>query len=185
VKRVAGLLWLALAGLSACHPLSRLRRDDAQVDLRWSGSDEGKVSSGATAEWCGLLRLLEIRAIRGDTGVALAIYPSDSLVPGKYPVRDPVRAESLPPAAGVAVRWATRTSIKGFQGESGSVILERSGSGPVSGRVEALARSATDTGRIHVTGTFQNLSVRKSTRGCVRPAGDTVGDAPPPDTLVH
>jgi hypothetical protein len=185
MKPVGGLIWLALVAFSACNPLNPLGRDDAQLDLRWTGTDEGKISSQATAEWCGLLRLLEIRGIRGDTGVALAIYPVDTLVPGKYLVKDPSRADSLRPAAGVAVRWATRTSIRGFQGESGSVVFERAGSGPLSGRLQALARSATDTGRINITGTFQNLSVRTSTRGCVRPPRDSTRDAPPPDTLIH
>jgi len=155
------------------------------MDLHWTGSDRGKVSAGATAEWCSLLRLLEIRVIRGDTGIALAIYPRDTVLPGKYPVKEPARAESLAPAAGIAVRWATPTSIKGFQGESGSVVLERSGGGSLSGRVEALARSATDTGRINISGSFHSLSVRTSTRGCVRPARDSVKAASPPDTLVH
>jgi hypothetical protein len=129
--------------------------------------------------------MLEIRAVVGDTGVAIAVYPRDTLAAGKYPVMDPVRAESLPPAAGLALRWAAQTSIKGFQGESGSIVIERSGSGELSGSLAAGARSIADTGRLKVRGKFQHLAVAVSKRGCTRSAQDTAGDAAAGDTLVH
>ncbi|MFL5403564.1 MAG: hypothetical protein ACJ8BF_12175 [Gemmatimonadales bacterium] len=185
MRRFAGLLSLGLVGLSACKEVARLRGGGDDIEVHWTGADQGKVSGTATAEWCSLLRLLEVQALAGDTGVALAIYPTDTLAAGKYPVMDPAKAESLPPAAGLALRWPTQTSIKGFQGESGSVVLERSGSGQLSGSVAAVARSITDNGRLRVTGTFRDLTVRPSTRGCVRAGRDTARNAPPADTLIH
>lgn len=140
-----------------------------QLDAHWTGTEEGRISGPATAEWCSIRKLLEIRALQGDTGVALALYPTDTIVAGEYRVIDPPKAESLPPAAGVALRWLTQTAIRGFQGESGAVVLERSQSGTLSGHVVAGARSVTDTMRVVISGTFRNLTVRPQARGCAAP----------------
>ena len=83
---------------------------------------------------------------------------------------DPLKAESLPPAAGVALRWLTQTAVRGFEGESGTVVLERSPSGTLSVHVAAGTRSITDTLRAVLSGTFQDLTVRPQTRGCSAPA---------------
>jgi hypothetical protein len=152
------------------------------LELQWKGTDRGAFTGPATGQWCGPLRLLEIRSVKGDTGVAVAVYPRDTLVAGIYPIRPPLRAESLPPAAAVALRWAGPTSVKGFQGESGSVVLQRPSGGTVSGRLTAAARSATDTGFLELTGQFRDLAVGETKVGCI--AGDTM-DAPRTDTLVH
>jgi hypothetical protein len=152
------------------------------VELRWQGTETGRLSASATAEWCALLKVLEIRSVRGDTGVALAIFPVETLLAGTYPIKLAAKAESTRPAAGFALRWAGQTFVRGFQGESGTVILERSPVGNMSGRMSAATRSATDTGALTVTGDFRDLAVRTSREGCV--AGDTL-DAPRIDTLIH
>jgi hypothetical protein len=135
--------------------------------------------------------------VQGDTGIALALYPTKAITAGVYRVTDPARAESLPPAAGVAVRWPTQNLVQGFQGDSGVVQLERSGSGLFSGRVGARARSVVDTQRIRLSGNFRDLAVRPDTRGCP-PADSALNadsarneeaefgeDAEPPNTGVH
>jgi hypothetical protein len=192
VKQSVRALAMVLVGLSGCNRAPATPGGAGQIDVRWTGSERGRLSGKATAEWCSIHRLLEIRAIRGDTGIALAIYPADTITPGTYQVIDPAKAESLPPAAGIALRWATQIAIKGFQGESGSVVLDRSRSGELSGRVTAAARSVTDTQRVAIDGSFRDLPVRPQTRGCapplehpdedVEPDG---GDAQPSDTQLH
>jgi hypothetical protein len=182
VKRSLTLLVVLLVGLPTCKRGTISRVGAGQMDISWTGSERGRLSGRATAEWCAILRLLEIRGIGGDTGIALAIYPVDTVTPGQYRVMDPAKAESLHPAAGIALRWASPTAIKGFQGESGSVLVERSRSGELSGRVSAAARSATDTGRLDVIGTFRKLVPRTSTRGCAPHGADTLDT--PDDTLV-
>ncbi|HET6796724.1 MAG TPA: hypothetical protein VFH40_06130 [Gemmatimonadales bacterium] len=177
--RPAAVVELALlVGLAGCPG----RTSTGTLELRWKGTERGVVTGSATGQWCDLLRLLEIRVVKGDTGVAVAIYPRNTLVAGTYPIRAPLKAESLPPAAAVALRWAGPTAVKGFQGESGNIVLERSSGGAVSGRLTAAARSATDTGFLELTGQFRDLAVQSSKLGCV--AGDTL-DAPRTDTLVH
>ncbi len=153
--------------------------------MKWNGSSEGRLSGTAVASWCEIHRVLAIRTVRGDTGVALAIYPQKALVPGPYRVVEPARAESVPPAAAVAARWPTKSVIQGFQGDSGRVLLQRSGSGRLSGEVWARARSVVDTQRIVLTGSFRELMVQPDSLGCQ--PGDTLPDeaAEVPDTGVH
>ena len=187
MKRSVTALVIVLAGLPGCNRGPASRASAGQIDVRWTGSERGRLSGRATAEWCPILRVLEIHAIRGDTGMALVIYPADTITPGQYRIIDPAKAESLPPAAGIALRWATQIAVKGFQGESGSVALNRSGSGELSGRITATARSVTDTQRVTIDGSFRDLMIRPQARGCARPSKhpDEDEDAQPSDTQLH
>jgi hypothetical protein len=100
-------------------------------------------------------------------------------------VVDPVKAESLPRAAALALRWLGQNVVQGFQGESGRVVLQRSSSGLYSGRVTARARSVNDTQRISVSGSFRDLAVRRDSLGCAPPEDDAESDADSADTGVH
>lgn len=158
---------------AACRPAARGTTDSGRLDLEWTGSDPGRISGPATAEWCATRRMLEVRAVQSDTGVALALYPGETLAAGEYRVVDPVKAESVPPSAGVALRWFAENAVKGFQGNSGTVTLERSKSGQLSGDVIAEGRSVVDTQEVAITGTFRDLNVRRQSRGCAAPPGGT------------
>jgi hypothetical protein len=182
-RATAIAIWLVL--LIGCNRSPASRGGEGELEVSWSGTERGRFSTGAAAEWCGVLRLLEIHGIRGDTGIALAIFVSDTVTAGEYRVVDPARAESLPPAAALALRWASPTSIIGFQAESGSVVLEQPTSSGLSGRVKAAARSVNDTQKISVEGEFRNLSVRSQIRGCAPRPKPAVEDAEPSDTQLH
>lgn len=160
--------WVALSVLlGGCGWLPQRPAQGGRLEATWSGPDQGKISAPASAEWCPDRRVLEIRAVQGDTGIALALYPKDTLLPGRYRVVDPPRAESLPPAAAVALRSFTQNAVKGFQGDTGTVFLDRSPSGELGGSVTAGARSVIDTQRVTVRGTFQGLTVHPSPEpGC-------------------
>ena len=146
--------------------------------VEWSGSDTGRIMAPARAEWCDSLRLLEIRVVHGDSGLAVAVYPVTTPRPDSYPVRPPEDADSAPPASAVALRWFAETAIKGFQSDSGLVVLERA-DGRVSGHVTAAMRSVNDGMRLDLRGVFRDVRIVPATRGCVtRPA------AQPPDTGV-
>jgi hypothetical protein len=161
-------------------------RDEAgQIEVHWTGSERGDLSGPATAEWCSVLRQLEIRGIRGDTGFAILLHPTDTIPGGEYKVLDPIRAESLPPAAAIALRWTALTSVKGFQGESGSVALQRAPNGQLSGQVKAALRSVSDTQRLRIDGNFKDLRVRPQSRGCTRPVELPDSGAQPADTQLH
>ncbi len=171
-----GLLALALA----CSESESRTPSGASLEADWTGMDTGRIAAPAVAEWCDTLRVLEIRATQGDSGIALVLYPSAALVSGSFPLRPPERADSVRPGAAVALRWFGETMIEGFRGDSGAVELDRSPAGTMSGRFTAVMLSTTDTGRLALRGSFRALSIKSSARGCLarparpaRPAADT------------
>jgi hypothetical protein len=162
------LAFALLLSLSlACDGSGSSKTQGGRFEARWAGSDTGQISAPAAAEWCDGQRRLEIRAIAGDTGVALAIYPNVILSPDTYPVAGPARSDSVAPSARVGLRWFGATAIKGFQGDSGAVVLERTDSGQLSGNVGVRARSVSNNDRVTVTGEFRNLTVVDQVRGCI------------------
>jgi hypothetical protein len=161
----ARALVLFVLGLTACRAPNP-SDDVGRLELRWNGPQAGSLSGPATAGWCAHRKVLQVRAIRGDTGVALAVYPGKALEAGVYRVVDPMKAESVPPAASVALRVLTQNLVQGFQGDTGRVTLESSSAGRFSGSVSARARSVVDTQRISVSGTFRHLRVMPDTAGC-------------------
>jgi hypothetical protein len=163
--KLAEYLAIALVMLACQQPPPR-SATQGHLEVSWSGKDRGRVSGAATARWCELRRVLQIQTVRGDTGIALALYPGRALAPGTYKVVDPARAESLPPAAGVAVRWLGQTIVQGFRGDTGRVVLDRSPTGQWSGRLSARARSVVDTQRLALGGTFRDLVVTRDSLGC-------------------
>jgi hypothetical protein len=176
-------IWLLL--VAACREAPGRSSAPGHLEVEWDGSSKGRLSGTASATWCDVQRVLAIRVVRGDTGIALAIYPEKTLAPGAYTVVEPARADSVPPAAAVAARWPTKSVIQGFQGDSGRVLLQRSSSGRFSGQVGARARSVVDTQRIVVTGTFRDLLVQPDSLGC-HTDDELPGEAAEdPDTGVH
>jgi hypothetical protein len=182
---------LALIGALGCAADEGAAPTKGSLQVEWTGADTGKLAAPAVAEWCDSLRLLQVRAIRGDTGIALVLYPMASgatggkVLPGPYPVVPPQRADSSRPSAAVALRWFAETSIRGFRGDSGLVTLDTAAPGAGAGRFSAALRSATEGSRVTVTGSFKGLTVTSAPPACAgRPpepeydeeSGDETGD---------
>lgn len=159
-------LVVAMLGALACSGTEK-PVEPARLSVEWTGSDTGKLSAPATAEWCDSLRLLEIQAVQGDSGLALALYPTDTIRADSYPVLPPTRADSAPPAAAVALRWFAETAIKGFRSDSGTVVVETGPGQELGGRFVAHVASVNDTGRLTLRGTFRGLSIVPAARGCI------------------
>jgi hypothetical protein len=171
----------ALIGLVLAAACSRERSTESTggtLEARWIGSDTGKLVAPAVAEWCGKLRMLELRAVHGDTGIALALYPADSLTTGDYPAVAPERGDSTRPSATVAMRWFAETSIRGFRGDSGSVTLAVTGAGVGAGDFGARLRSTTEGSRLTLTGSFRGLTVRPAPPDCAGVAREPVDTEP-------
>lgn len=167
------------------------------LEVRGTGTDTLQFSAEASAEWCDTLRVLTIEAMRGDTGVGLAIYPEDSIASGSFPVHRPVRPDTAAadsaagtgaaPSAALALRWFSKSVVRGFQGDSGNVTLRRDGSGRLDGRFNAAAHSMFDDGRVTLTGTLSGLRPRTAAAGCSRRAprgaATPATDSARPDSL--
>ena len=133
------------------------------------------------------------RALRPPSGVTRCVFsrsrrwlatpawPSHSIPfvasrPGHFRVVAPATADSNRPWAAVALRWFAETSIRGFQGDSGVVVLEQPRPGVLTGTFDAKAHSVTDAVRLTIRGDFRDLIVRPASRGCpVRPKGPDSG----------
>jgi hypothetical protein len=173
-RLVGGLILMA-----ACSRAEPATPAGGSLEVRWVGSDTGKLVAPAVAEWCDSLRMLEVRAVHGDTGIALVLYPTDSVTPGRYPLVPPQRRDSTRPSAALAVRWFAETSIRGFRSDSGAVRVAALGPGAGSGAFGARLRSATEGSLLRLTGSFQGLTVRRAPAECagvVQSPDDTMPD---------
>jgi hypothetical protein len=168
--------------LAGCPGVQRPEAQSSRLEIEWTGAGKGRLAGSATAEWCDSLKVLQIQTLAGDSGVAIALYPKDAIRPDSYPVLPPAKADSVPPAAAVALRYFGETAVKGYQGDSGRVLVRDTAGGRVSGRFSASLKSATDGSRIRAGGAFHDVRVVPAQRGCMaRPA-----PAPSPaDTGVH
>lgn len=164
----AGLVAMTLTALAACRKPEAVK-DGPMLDLRWAGPtvDSAHVSVPASAEWCDSLRTVQIQGLRGDTGIAILVYPVKEFGPGRFPVVPPARADTAPPAAAVAIRWFAETAVRGFQGDSGAVIVRQDRAGSYTGTFELAAHSVTDPAHITIRGSFRGLTVRPGRRECV------------------
>jgi hypothetical protein len=166
MRRCAALA-LTIVAAAACSRPAAIPSDRARLEAGWTGSDTGKISAAATAEWCDSLRVLEIRALRGDSGLALALYPMDSVRPGSYPVLPPIRADTSRPAVALALRWFAETAIEGFRGDSGALVVAAATSQRITGRFEAQVRSVNDADRLTLRGSFRDVPIVRAKPGCL------------------
>jgi hypothetical protein len=185
LERLAASRRLALSSL--CVVMAGCAREKppagsaGTIEAQWVGADTGKLVAPAVAEWCDSLRMLELRAVHGDTGIALLLYPAESLTAGEYRMVLPERGDSVRPSAAVALRWFAETSIWGFRGDGGSLTLASVAPGAVAGRFKAKLRSATEGSRLDLTGSFQGLTVGSAPADCAGIAqdpDDTMPDLP-------
>ena len=175
--------WLAMGALTvagaACAPPETA--SGPRLVARWTGSDTASLSAPVVGEWCAPLRVLQLRAVAGDTGLALAAYPGDSVTPGAYPLRRADVADTgTPPAAAAAVRWFSKNVIRGYSSDSGRLTLRRESDGALAGDFKAWAHAATGTDHIVLTGSFDGVHTRPAAAGC---AGRTHPDSTTPDSL--
>jgi hypothetical protein len=143
-----GLILGACGGAETAGP--------GRIEVAWTGSDTGRLQVSATARWCANDSVVEIIGAAGDSGVALAVMPADSVRPGNFPVGLPIPTRSRP-AARVALRWPGETLMEGYYGFSGSVMVDPGSA--QSGRVEATLKNINDSREISVSGNFRELTV--------------------------
>jgi hypothetical protein len=162
--------WLAACSLvlAACVPAG-----GGTLHAHWAtASDTADLTMPATATWCPAAGRLDIRASSGDTGVGLAIFPTDSGEgPGDYSIVEPGGPVHFRPSAAVALRWFGKVQVLGWWGDSGAVSVAGKPGGPLSG--QGTGRMLSGLGpdsTVYLTLRFRGLEVRT----------DTLCDAPPP-----
>ncbi|HET9275943.1 MAG TPA: hypothetical protein VFN96_07730 [Gemmatimonadales bacterium] len=130
---------LALAGCRSNAASAEAALEPGRVRIEWSGSTSGRFAAPAVARWCATDTLVEILAMRADTGVGLILLVRDSVEAGDYPVAAARSFSSRRPGASVAVRWLDTSSVRGYEGVRGRVALTAGGA--LAGTFEALLRA--------------------------------------------
>ena len=148
--------------LAACHG-GESGRGRLDVVLT-SSTDTVRFTVRARAHWCATDSSLEITGTRGDSGLAVALFPADSLHPGAYPVGAPDRAVTVRPSARVGARWFGKTVVEGYYSVSGVVNL--SAGGTLSGDLVAMLQGIGTEGQEEARGTFRNVPVRPAGLPC-------------------
>lgn len=173
--------WLFAAGLLlllGCKDHPDVPKDaGGQVSGEWTGADTGSFRAPAVAEWCDSAQAFTIMAIRGDTGLALAIHSRTRPEPGRYEVREPPPQGRpiLKPVAGAALRWLGKTRVVGYQADRGMVQLSRIGT-VAAGRFDVRLRGVgNDSGEVRLTGTFDKVPVAPRSVPCVAGVDSTHG----------
>ena len=97
----------------------------------WSGAGRSKEGSSPrfVATHCPGSGQVELLAIRGDTGVGVALFLSDSAIvePVDYLVFPGGQMNEPRPGAGFAARWFSGTAVTAFEGVTGKVNLSPPG----------------------------------------------------------
>jgi hypothetical protein len=161
-----GAFCVALGYAAACSTPSDRKGATGWIEAHWTGADTGKMAAPMTAEWCDLRRALEIRGIAGDTGLGLVLYPVDTIDADSYRIMLPEGADTAPPSAAIALRLFSTNTIQGYQGDSGTIALERGKDGDLSGVIEARARSVVNSQVLTITGKVRDLTIVPQKRGC-------------------
>ncbi|MEP6474417.1 MAG: hypothetical protein ABJC74_11875 [Gemmatimonadota bacterium] len=149
---------------------------DGKLSASWKGrsngsSATGALNTGATANWCGAGKLLEIMAISGDTGVAVLLYPTDGVKSGTFAMIDPLREPVHAGVAAVAARWPDGEQIVGFRGVSGSATLTVV-QGRISGTITGtMVRPGIQPESLAFTGNFSALQADSGTGACPPDSG--------------
>jgi hypothetical protein len=155
----------AVVALSACNRAPRALPGD--LDVVWRGDDRGRFIAPVAATHCAESGLVELLAIRGDTGVGLALFLKDSALieAVEYPVVPGSLLDEPRPGANAGVRWFATTAIAAFEGVAGKVSLARN-RGVLSGTLDVKFQSLDKPDTLRMTGTFSQVPVTLADSGC-------------------
>ena len=166
---------ILLAGLCGVFVLPGCREGEAarpgDIAIQWQGEDRaGGAILSARATLCRETGLVELFAIRGDTGLGLALFPPDSAHPVAidYRVFHAATDPETRPGANIAIRWLDEITLEAYEGTGGWVRLDSSPSGVLSGALDAALRSVErpppDT--LRVTARFHAVPLDTAGPGC-------------------
>ena len=137
------------------------------LDVTWRGTERGRFIAPLEAIYCAESRQVELLAIRGDTGVGMALFLPDSAVVRAmdYPVVPGSQLTELRPGATVGARWFATSTITAFEGMTGKVTLSETGDA-LSGTIEAGFKALDRPDTLQVTGSFSQVPIVKADSNC-------------------
>ena len=138
------------------------------VEVKWSGAAEGRFIAPGDGQWCRRDTLLELTAIRGDTGIGLALVEKDTIKVGQHPVVAPSVSVDWRPLARGALRWLGPADVRGFEATGGNVHITELAANTISGRIDVRMSTLNNRDTLRVVGTFTKVPMRPDSAACGR-----------------
>jgi hypothetical protein len=159
------VLLCLLAAALACNRAPKALPGD--IDVTWRGAERGRFIAPLEAVHCAESGQVELLAIRGDTGVGMALFLLDSAIvqPIDYPVVPGSQLDEPRPGASAGARWFATTSIAAFEGVTGKVSLSVTGRA-LSGTVDVKFQSLDKPDSLRMNGSFSQVPLIKADSGC-------------------
>lgn len=139
----------------------------SELYLEWRGVERGTFTAPLTARHCVETGLMELIAVRGDTGFGAAVYLAEAgtVAPGDYPVAPASSLTEPVPGAAAALRWLDAVSIVAFEGVSGTITLTGDTTA-LGGTLDIRMQSVERADSVRLTGRFDRLAVDRADTGC-------------------
>ena len=148
--------------------------DRNQLAVEWKGVVARSFAAPAEATWCARDSLLEILAVRADTGVGLVLVVQDSLRPGQHPVVSAALKVTWRPVALASIRWVNDSGVRGFEGNAGSVTVTEAGPAGVAGTLDVRLKHLDTSDTVRMTGRFHAAAITPADSICGRPRQGTI-----------
>lgn len=146
--------------------LAACQAGGGKLTARWIGEqDTASFQAPVTASWCEANKRLDLFAMRGDSGIGLALYPVDSAqLAATYTVTEPGGPIQVRPGAGVAIRWFGKTAVVGFWGREGTITVTQKKRGRLGVDIDAkLVSSVLDGPTLALTGSGSGIPIEPDT----------------------
>jgi len=129
---------------------------------------KGGFIASARASWCSQDSLLEILAVRGDSGFGFALAVADSVRPVQHPAFPPSALVATRPLALAALRWVSDTAVRGFEVSAGNITVTEVTASGVSGTIDLQLKRIEAADTIRLTGKFTRIGIAAAEGACGR-----------------
>jgi hypothetical protein len=167
------VFFLVIAGFAGgCSP-SRAGPAAGELYVEWRGSAQGTFVAPASAELCPETGLVQLYAVRGDTGVGVLVLLVDStrVEVLSLAVISGGGSNEVRPSSRLGLRFFDAHGVRAFEGASGTLditaILDSALTGTLTARLQSL--NTPDT--LQVVGRFRDLPLEMAAPGCQRTGG--------------
>lgn len=137
------------------------------VEAEWRGAHRGRFVTKATAVHCPESGTVLVEGIRADSGMALALFPSDPgvVAPVEYVVAAGNAAEVPRPGALAAFRAFNAAELQAWESYAGTLTLTMGGD-RLDGEFRLRLRLTEGADTLAMTGALRAVPVVTDTIGC-------------------
>ena len=135
----------------------------------WTGHTAGSFQARLSATHCPTTGIVELLAVRGDTGIGGAVFLRDSTTvsAGDYPIFLAATYPEPRPGALAALRWFNVTAITAYEGLRGRIRLEPRDS-TLAGSFDVIVQGLEHPDTLKLTGRFSGVPLVRADTACAR-----------------